>query len=94
MAIRIMVSMRAKPGKGRELAKARAPRAAEVRNEPGCEQFDLFQNTEDPDHLVLFERWTDQASLDVHAERNRERPTVAPELRDGPSISEHYTTES
>ena len=93
MAIRIMVSMRAKPGKGTELAKARAPRAAEVRKEAGCEQFDLFQNTEDPDHLVLLERWTDQASLDAHGEHNRTLPQVAPELRDGPSVSEHYTAD-
>ena len=93
MTIRIMVSMRARPGKGTEFAKARASRAAEVRKEPGCEQFDLFQNTEDPDQLVLLERWTDQASLDVHAALNRQRPSIAPELRDGPSVSEHYVTD-
>jgi len=66
---------------------------AEVRKEPGCEQFDLFQNTEDSDKLLLVERWTDQASLDAHAERNRQRPPVGAELRAAPGRSEHYTAE-
>lgn len=93
MAVRIIVSMSALPGKGTELARMRAPRAAEVRQEPGCEQFDLFQNTEDPDRLVLLERWTDEASLAAHAERNRERPTIGAALRAGSSVSEHFTVD-
>lgn len=93
MPIRIFVSMSALPGKGSELAKLRAPRAAEVREEPGCEQFDLFQNTEDPDKLLLVERWADEASLADHAERNRQRPQVGGELRAGPSVMERYTAD-
>ena len=93
MAIRIFVSMNALPGKGAELAKIRAPRAAEVRKEPGCEQFDFYQNTEDPDKLLLVERWTDEASLAAHAERNRQRPQLGTELRAGASVMERYTSE-
>jgi quinol monooxygenase YgiN len=79
MAIRIFVPMRALPGKGAEFAKARAPRHVEVRQDLGCEQFDLFQNAEDPDDFLLVERWTDQESLDAHYAIKR--PQVAPELR-------------
>src|SRR5207249_9968084 len=49
MAVRVIVSIDALPGKGPELARLRSPFQADVRKEPGCEQFDLFQNTENPD---------------------------------------------
>ncbi|MSQ23621.1 MAG: hypothetical protein EXR58_03570 [Chloroflexi bacterium] len=93
MTIRLMVSIAALPGKGGELAKLRAPRAAEVRLEPGCEQFELFQSTENPDQLVLLEKWTDEASLAAHSKRNQERPQVGTELRAGASVMERYVTE-
>jgi quinol monooxygenase YgiN len=93
MAIKLLVSMTALPGRGAELAKLRAPRAAEVRQEPGCEQFDLFQNTENPDHLLLVERWTDETSLAAHSELNRQRPQIGSELRAGQSVMERYVTE-
>jgi quinol monooxygenase YgiN len=94
MAIRVLVPITALPGKGTELAKARAPRHAEARQEPGCEQFDLFANTENPDQLLLVERWTDEASLAAHAERNRQRPSVDAELRaPNRGQTEHYLAE-
>src|SRR5207249_4520459 len=92
MAIRILVPMQALPGKGQELARARATRHAEVRKDPGCEQFDLYQNIENPDQLLLVERWTDQASLDAHYALNR--PQVGSELRtQGTAKSERYVTD-
>jgi quinol monooxygenase YgiN len=93
MAVRVIVAINAQPGKGTELAKVRAPYQAEVRKEAGCEQFDLFQNSENPDQLLLVERWTDQASLDAHAERNRGRPQVGADLRAGPGQAERYQAE-
>jgi quinol monooxygenase YgiN len=93
MAVRVFVAINALPGKGPELARLRAPYQAEIRKEPGCEQFDLFQNSENPDQLLLVERWTDQASLDAHAERNRGRPQVGADLRAAPGKAEHYEAE-
>jgi quinol monooxygenase YgiN len=93
MAVRVIVAINALPGKGTELARLRAPQQAAVREEPGCEQFDLFQNAENPDQLLLVERWTDQASLDAHAERNRGRPQVGADLRAGPGKAERYQAE-
>jgi quinol monooxygenase YgiN len=90
MAVRIIVSIDALPGKGAELVKARLPRHAEARQEPGCEQFDLFQNTENPDKLLLVERWTDEASLAAHAELNRQRPPLGENLRAGPGRAERF----
>jgi len=79
MAIRIFVRMKTLPGKGAEFAKARAPRHAEVRKDPGCEQFDLFQNAEDPDDFMLVERWTDEEKLNAHYALKR--PPIAQDLR-------------
>ena len=93
MPVRVIVSIDALPGKGAELAGARAPWHAEVRKEPGCEQFDLFQNTEDPDKLLLVERWTDEASLAGHAELNRQRPPIGADLRAGAGKAEHFVVD-
>lgn len=93
MAVRIIVSINALPGKGTELARLRAAYQAEVRKEPGCEQFDLFQNSEDPDRLLLVERWTDEASLAAHQELNRQRPQIGAELRAGPGKAEHFVVD-
>jgi hypothetical protein len=58
--------------------------------EPGCEQFEVFQSVVNPDKLVLLERWTDPAALHVHAELNRTRPSLLPELRLGKGEREDY----
>jgi quinol monooxygenase YgiN len=91
VAIRIIVPMRALPGKGPELARLRAPRHAEVRKDPGCEQFDLYQNAEDPDDLLLVERWTDEASLNAHYTLNR--PRIGEELRAPGGKQERYVVD-
>jgi quinol monooxygenase YgiN len=90
MPVRVLVSMNAKPGKGSELASLRAHHNAEVRKEPGCEQFDLFQNTENPDQLLIVARWTDVASLEAHTERHRGHEQPGADLRGGPGKGERY----
>jgi quinol monooxygenase YgiN len=88
MAVRLIVTITAKPGKGSELAQAYKPRCAEIMAEPGCEQFEVFQSVVNPDKLILLERWTDQAALDTHAKVNR--PPLLPELRTGIVEREDY----
>jgi quinol monooxygenase YgiN len=89
MAIRLIVTITAAPGKGAELAPEYRARCAEVMKEPGCEQFEVFQSVVNPDKLALLERWTDQAALDAHA--RRQGPPLRPELRAGPTEREDYT---
>ena len=90
MAVRLVVTITAAPGKGGELAQAYKARCAEALNEPGCEQFEIFQGIADPDRLTLLERWVDQAALDAHAKLNSTRPPLRPELRLGPGEREDY----
>ena len=56
MAVRLIVTITAAPGKGSELAQAYRGRCAEISQEPGCEQFEALQSVVNPDKLVLLER--------------------------------------
>ncbi len=91
MAIRLVITFTATQGKGDELARAMRERCAEVRKEPGCEQFEAFQSVADPDKIVLLERWQDQAALDVHMKVNATRPPMREGLRQGMGEREDYT---
>jgi quinol monooxygenase YgiN len=91
MAIRLVITIAAAPGKGAELARELRARCAEVIKEPGCEQFEAFQSVADPDKLVLLERWKDQAALDVHGRMNATRAPMPEGLRSGPGEREDYT---
>jgi len=53
MAVRLVVTFHAAPGKGAELAQAMKARCEVSRQDAGCEQFEVFQSVFDPDKLVL-----------------------------------------
>jgi quinol monooxygenase YgiN len=91
MAVRLVVTITAAPGKGAELAQAYKERCEACMKEPGCEQFEIFQSIANPDRLALLERWSDQAALDVHAKLQATRPPLRPELRAGGGEREDYT---
>jgi len=90
MAVRLVVTITATPGKGADLAQAFRQRCAEAMKEPGCEQFEVFQSVLDPDKLVLLELWTDQAALDAHAKVNATRAPMPEGLRSGAGVREDY----
>src|SRR5918995_2234996 len=90
MAIRLIVTIAAAPGKGAELAQLYSAYCADVMKEPGCEQFEVFQSAVNPDKLVLLERWSDKAALDVHSQANSTRPALPSELRTGTTEREDY----
>ena len=90
MAIRLVVTINAAPGRGSELAQGYKSRCAEVMSEPGCEQFEVFQSVVNPDNLAILERWSDKAALDAHAKVNSTRPSLNTELRVGRGEREDY----
>jgi quinol monooxygenase YgiN len=90
MAIRLIVTISATAGKGSELAQAYKARCVEISQEPGCEQFEVFQSVVNPDKFALLERWTGQAALDAHAKLQSTRPPLRPELRAGNTEREDY----
>ena len=91
MPVRLVVTINAAPGKGSELAQAFRQRCAEVAQEPGCEQFEVFQSVLNPDKLALLELWKDQAALDVHAKVNATRAPMPAGLRQGAGEREDYS---
>ena len=90
MPIRLVVSINAQPGKGAELAQVFKARCADVTQEPGCLQFEVFQSVVNPDQLTLLELWADQAALDVHAKVNATRAPLPPGLRAEGGSREDY----
>ena len=95
MAIRLVITFTSQPGKGADFAAAFAPVIGEVVKEPGCEQYELFRSQQDPDKLVLLERWTDQAALDAHSAANRARgPSPTAPFRAGGGAMERYEVDA
>ena len=90
MAIRLIVTFHAAPGKGAKLAQAMKARCEISRQDAGCEQFEVFQSVLDPDTLVLLELWKDQAALDAHAKLQAQRPPLPEGLRLGAGEREDY----
>jgi quinol monooxygenase YgiN len=90
MSVRLVVTIDAAPGKGAALAEAFRARCTEVVQEPGCEQFEVFQSALNPDKLALLELWKDQAALDVHAKVNATRAPMPEGLRAGTGAREDY----
>jgi quinol monooxygenase YgiN len=91
MSVRLIITINAAPGKGAEFAAAFKTRCEEVMQEPGCEQFEIFQSALNPDKLTLLELWKDQAALDAHSKMNATRAPLPAGLRgDVPGGREDY----
>ena len=91
MAVRLVVTFHAAPGRGAELAQAMKARCEVSRQDAGCEQFEVFQSVVEPDKLVLLELWQDQAALDAHAKLQGQRLPLPEGLRLGAGEREDYT---
>ena len=65
-AIILNVHIQASPGKGPELLQHLTALLAPSRNEPGCLNYMLHTNPEDPDRLMFYEVFKDQDALDAH----------------------------
>lgn len=90
MAVRLVVTFTAAPGKGAEFAQAFEPRCERSREDPGCLQFEIFRSVSDPDKFALLELWESQAALDNHAKLQAARPPLPEGLRAGPGEREDY----
>jgi quinol monooxygenase YgiN len=76
VAIRHIITIRIAPGGAAEFAEAFKAVQATARAEEGCEQYELFQGVDDPDTMVLLERWTSQEQLERHMEAERSRDSA------------------
>jgi quinol monooxygenase YgiN len=60
------VHMEAAPGRGEDVAKALGALLAPTRQEPGCLEYQLHRDPENPLKFLFFERFKNQAALDAH----------------------------
>jgi quinol monooxygenase YgiN len=90
MAVRLVISITAAPGKGAEFARVFKARCEESRKDPGCQQFEIFQSVFDPDKFALLELWESQEALDQHAKLQAARPPLPEGLRQGGGEREDY----
>jgi quinol monooxygenase YgiN len=91
MSVRLVLTVTAKAGKTAELAAAYKERCRAAQQEPGCEQFEVFQGVEHPERFVVLERWKDAAALETHAQLNLAKPSRVRELCEGVVQREDYT---
>ena len=92
MAMRLVIPMEAAPGKRDELINTFRTLAPEVRQETGCQGYELYQSTERPDQMVLLELWESEDALAAHSELNRQRGLDLSQLRTGSTSAERYLT--
>ena len=77
MAVRHVITIRVAPGRAADFARAFEVVQGTARQEEGCEQYELFQSLDDPDTVVLLERWASQELLERHMEAERTRDSRA-----------------
>ena len=91
MAIRLVVTITAAPGKGAELAQADKARCTQVMQGAWLRTVrSLPRASSNPDRFTLLERWADQAALETHAKVNQARPPLPAGLRAGAGEREDY----
>jgi quinol monooxygenase YgiN len=62
----LVVGFQARVGAGRTLGERLQGMAWSSLREPGCLEYSVHVDLDDPDRYVLYERWADQAALDRH----------------------------
>jgi quinol monooxygenase YgiN len=62
----LLVTIKAKSDKGKELEAAFAPCIAATKREPGCLAYELNQDPDETTVYILFEKWKDVAALQAH----------------------------
>jgi len=92
MPVRLVVIFNVLPGRADEFVSAWDDRLAEVRKEPGCDQYELYRSTERTDSVVLLELWSSPETLALHAEANQQRTPIGRDLLDGRPVVERFET--
>lgn len=65
----LVVTIKAKAGKEKELEATFAPCIAATKKEPGCIAYELNRDTDDPSTYVMYEKFKSVAALEDHLMR-------------------------
>jgi quinol monooxygenase YgiN len=66
MTVRVMVRMRARPGEGDNLLQVVNDLTPDSRAREGAGEFELVRDLDDPDLLVMIERWRVRADHEAY----------------------------
>ena len=72
--IRLIVKLNTSKGDDQSFVDAWLPHLAEVSEEEGCLEFDLFRSVTNPEELVLVEQWGSAELLMTHVKREWGQP--------------------
>lgn len=65
--IKVIAQFQFKEGSIDEAVALGKELVAATRKEAGCEQYDLLQDANDANHLIILETWASQKALDDHS---------------------------
>ena len=68
MTVRVMVRMRAKPGEGDRLLRVVNDLTPDSLAKDGAGEFELVRDLDDPDVLVMIERWRDRGDHEAYVQ--------------------------
>jgi autoinducer 2-degrading protein len=73
----LSVDLRIKPGNVESFTARAVENAADSRKEPGCRQFDVLVDLEDPTKILLYEVYADEKAFDAHQQTPHFKKYVA-----------------
>jgi quinol monooxygenase YgiN len=88
----LLVTLKAKPGKEKELEAAFAPCVAATKKESGCLAYELNRDPDDPTVYVMYERFKSVAALNDHLKQAHTMKLLAAlgTLTDGGPMAKVY----
>ena len=77
MGVIVTVEWQAKPGNGAAMRKALLEVLPETRSYKGCQWLELIVTQDDPDNLVVWERWDTRASYAAYLQWRVDKGVVS-----------------
>ena len=68
MPLLVFATITAKAGAETNLKNALRELVPNVRTEPACQLYELYESTEHPERFIMHERWDDEAGLLAHTQ--------------------------
>ena len=89
----LVVTIKVKAGKEKELETTFAPCIKATKKEPGCISYELNRDTEDPSTYVMYEKFKSLAALEDHLKQEHTQTLLkaVPDLADGDLKIKVYT---
>ncbi len=66
MPLLVFATITARPGAESDLKSGLLELVTQVRTEPACQLYELYQSTEQPERFIMHERWDNEAGLQAH----------------------------